>query len=123
MNIISLAWTTDVFLANAKNVTRRYWKPSHAKKFKEGDIVQAYDKIPLHGGKNIGCIKITKKPYLQPTGNMTENDYAREGFLWMEQQGKKIKGEHPRTFFEKWRNQNDTVWVVEFEKTSCPINK
>ena len=48
---ISFAWTTKPFLANAKNVTRRYWKDSHVKQFTIGAIVDAYDKLPYRGGK------------------------------------------------------------------------
>ena len=114
--IISFAWTTDSFLANAKDMTRRYWKDSHARKFKEGTIVDAYDKLPYRGGEKIGKIKIVKRPYQQRTGEMTEVDYKREGLLWMEQNNVTINGQKPRDFFEKWKKKNDLVWVVEFKK-------
>lgn len=113
---ISFAWTTEPFLADVKIVTRRYWKFNHAYKFKKGMIVDAYDKLPYKGGKKIGKIKITKKPYQSYTGRMTEKDYTLEGLYWMEVNNKKIKGEKPRVFFEKWKRKNDLVWVVEFEK-------
>lgn len=123
MKLISFAYTTDVFNApdGNKTVTRRYWKESHAQKFKEGDIVQAFDKIPKYGGERVGCIRILRRPYRQKTSMMTEADYIREGFAWMEVKGKKIQGKHPREFFDEWRQKNDTVWVVEFEKIPCPM--
>ena len=113
---ISFSWTTAPFLAGAKTMTRRYWKDSHAKKFKVGTIVDAYDKLPYRGGKKIGTIKITKKPYQQKTRLMLMHDYIREGLLWMHQNNKKIQGKTPDEFFNKWKEKNDTVWVVEFKK-------
>lgn len=113
---ISFAWTTDPFLADAKFVTRRYWKDIHAKKFDEGIKVDAYDKLPYRGGKKIGEIRIEKKPYQQRTMWMTEMDYYLEGLLWMEHNNKTINGQKPRDFFEKWKEKNDLVWVVEFER-------
>ena len=113
---ISFAWTTTPFLADVKDVTRRYWKDIHAKKFNEGMIVNAYDKLPYRGGNKIGEIKITKKPYQQRTGDMDETDYRREGLFWMAMHGETIHGEKPRKFFDDWKEKDDLVWVVEFEK-------
>jgi len=113
---ISFAWTSEPFLANSKVVTRRYWKDSHAKKFKKGMIVDVYDKLPFRGGKKIGEIKLTKNPYQLNTMWMTEMDYYLEGLLWMEYNNKTINGQKPRDFFERWKDKQDLVWVVEFEK-------
>ena len=113
---ISFAWTAKAFLVGEKTKSRRYWKDSHAKKFNVGDIVDAYDKIPLHGGKKIGTIRLINKPFQQRTSKMTEDDYEREGLLWMEQQGLKINGKKPREFFDEWKKKDDLVWVVEFQK-------
>lgn len=114
--IISFSWTKDSFLANAKDMTRRYWKDSHAEKFNKDDIVDAYDKIPLHGGKKIGTIRLINKPFQQRTSKMTEDDYEREGLLWMEQHDLKINGKKPKEFFDEWKRKDDLVWVVEFQK-------
>ena len=113
---ISFSWTTKPFLADAKDVTRRYWKESHAKKFKTGMIVDAYDKLPYKGGQKIGSIRITKEPFQQYTGMMTELDYKREGLSYMETSGITINGKKPRKFFDDWKEKNDLVWVVEFQK-------
>lgn len=113
---ISFAWTSEVFLANQKDMTRRYWKEVHAKKFDVGIVVTALDKLPYRGGKKIGEIEIVKRPYQQKTGLMTEVDYRREGLLWMEQNNKTIRGTKPRKFFDGWKEKNDLVWVVEFKK-------
>lgn len=114
--LISFAWTRGPFLADIKTVTRRHWRNSYAHKFQEGMIVDAYDKLPYRGGVIIGQIRLTKQPYLQRTGLMTEEDYVREGLQWMEDNKKKVKGEHPRKFFDDWKKKDDLVWVVEFEK-------
>jgi len=113
---VSFAWTIKPFLANAKDMTRRYWKTVHAERFAPDMIVNAFDKLPYAHGKKIGEIKITKKPYQQRTGLMTELDYKREGLLWMEQNNISIHGEKPRTFFEDWKKKDDLVWVLEFER-------
>jgi len=113
---ISFAWTTDPFLADAKDMTRRYWTIRHAMFFRKGMIVDAYDRLPHRKGKKIGEIKILKKPYPQPTGQMTEEDFKREGLEWMQKNNQKIKGQDARAFFEEWKQKNDTVWVLEFEK-------
>ena len=118
---ISFAWTTEPFLANAKNVTRRYWKESHAKKFKEGMIVDAFDKLPYRGGKKIGEIKIINVPYKQSTLFMDEVDFQCEGLQWMEMNSKTINGKKPRDFFNDWKEKADLVWVVEFEKLNTNI--
>jgi hypothetical protein len=111
---ISFGWTSEPFLANAKTVTRRYWKTSHALKFRKGMFVDAYDKLPYSGGKKIGTIRLEKDPFLQRTFWMTEKDYRDEGFLWMEQNYRSIQGKQPRAFFEDWKKQNDYVWVIRF---------
>ena len=53
---------------------------------------------------------------------MTEEDYKREGLLWMEQNNVSIHGKKPRPFFEEWKEKDDLVWVVEFEKIDTNIS-
>jgi hypothetical protein len=116
MKWISFAWTTDAFLADVKDMTRRYWKDSYAKLLKPLQFLTAMDKAPYAHGKQIGVIIITNR-FQQKTGQMTELDYEREGLLWMEKKDLKIKGQHPREFFEEWKQKDDVVWVLEFKKT------
>jgi len=120
---ISFAWTADAFTTYNKDMSRRYWKKDHALKFKPNMIVDAMDRLPHRGGKRIGEIKIIKRPWQQPTGQMTEIDYRREGLLWMEQQGMLIKGQKPRVFFEEWKEKDEVVWVVEFETLFTRFDK
>lgn len=114
---ISFAYTLEAFLADVKDETRRYWKDSYAKSFMATEILIAMDRHQYAHGKKIGEIIIKELPYQQRTGQMTELDYGREGLLWMEKNDLKIKGKHPRDFFEEWKQKNDLVWVVEFSKT------
>ena len=127
---ISFGWTWPA-LGHGKVVTRRYWKASHAKKFKAGLIVEAWDKVPYAKGKKIGKIRITRDAFQQRTGVMTIADYVDEGFQFFDDNQHLI----PRTkssplskiienneapcpcavFFRDWREKNDLVWVVKFE--------
>ncbi|MBE3122058.1 MAG: hypothetical protein IMZ58_07635 [Thermoplasmata archaeon] len=113
---ISFAWTTDAFLANVKDMTRRYWKDSYAKSIQHLQFMIAMDKMPYAHGKPIGQIIVHEK-YQQRTSQLTELDYEREGLLWMEKNNLKIKGQHPREFFDEWKKKDDLVWVLEFSKT------
>lgn len=120
--LISFAWTIEPFLANRKNVTRRYWKDSHAKKFKKGMIIDAFDKLPYRGGKKIGEIKLTKDPYQQRTSEMKTHDFIQEGLYWMFENNKTIHGKDVETFFSDWIKKDDLVWVIEFEKINTNIS-
>ena len=64
MRIISFAWTTPALLAGAKTVTRRDWKGRHGMAFHEGDFVQAWDRSPRVGGKQVATIQLTESPYV-----------------------------------------------------------
>lgn len=79
---ISFAWTTPALLARAKSATRRMWAPSHAAKFRAGQIVDAYDRSPRLGGRRVATIRIARDPWKQRTGLMDDVvDYEREGIL------------------------------------------
>jgi uncharacterized protein YqfB (UPF0267 family) len=56
--IISFPWTTQALLDGKKTVTRRDWPELHAKKFRVGAIVTAYDKQPCWGGRPMARIQI-----------------------------------------------------------------
>lgn len=60
------------------------WKPSHMenwqKWFDRGHKVHdAYDKIPIAGGKRIAQIKLTERPYWETLSNMPTGDLKKEG--------------------------------------------
>lgn len=112
---ISFAKTTDAVLIGRKKRTRREWVLSHARKFREGQSVDAYNKNPRNGGVKIATIKLTRTPYPQGTRSMTMEDYELEGFAWMTEQGLEYAGMEPLLFFHRWREKNVKLWVVEFE--------
>jgi len=82
MKIISFAWTTEALLSGKKIVTRRFWKATHARKFKDGDLVAAYDRNPYNGGKQVAVIRIISTPYRERLKHMTDAEERLEGGLW-----------------------------------------
>lgn len=80
---ISFGYTKDEILAGIKECTRRDWKDSHAAKFikaYEQDLkIRAIDKDRRAGGKQIGWVTLTQRPYQQHIGAMTEADLKAEG--------------------------------------------
>ncbi len=113
--IVSFAWTTDSFLAGRKTRTRRDWKDSYAEMFKPGYFVQAWDRQPRFGGKKIGEIVIVKV-WKQNTSQLTEEDYEKEGFAYMEEKGIKMWGKPARQAFDDWKKETKDMWVVDFRK-------
>lgn len=111
--IISFAWTTDALLAGAKTCTRRSWSSVHARVFHGWQVVEAWDKLPYAGGHHVADIVLIEAPYL--SAEYPEGDYEREGLAWMEKQGRLIKGQSPRVFWEEWRAKAPSLWVVRFE--------
>lgn len=111
--IISFAWTTRALLAGEKTVTRRRWTPSHARKFRAGQLVDAWDKLPrVRGSKKVATIRLTRDPFLERTSKMTVASYHREGLPWLHEHGVDIP---EALWFEHWRNADEEVYVVEFE--------
>jgi len=120
MLYISFVWTCAAFTAGVKNRTRRNWNDNYAQRFIKAyynqGVIGALDKNFRFGGKQVGSLKLTEAPFQQLTGKMSESDYQAEGLAWMEQQGIKIRGLHPREFFLNWQQANEMVWVVTFTK-------
>lgn len=84
MAIISFSLTEDALLSGRKTVTRRTWKPSHMQNwqtwFDEGRRTHdAYNKIPIAGGKRIARIHLTERPYWEKLSEMPESDLEKEG--------------------------------------------
>jgi len=114
MKIISFAWTTPALLAGEKTRTRRNWSDKYAKRFKVGDLIQAYDRQPRFKGKRVAIIKILniKKENISL---MPNKDYKKEGFAYLEKINKKIFGENPKMAFQEWRKEGGKYWVIDFE--------
>lgn len=106
---ISFGKTADRLLS--KSVTRRNWKDSHAQKFirafEQNRQVAALDRDRRYGGKLIGWLTLTAKPYQERLTDMPDTDIALEGFPEL------TKGEFISRFFESDRNQ--VVWVIRFK--------
>lgn len=118
MKIISFAWITPAVQALRKRKTRRSWNDRYARSFHEGDLVQAYDRGPRVGGKRIGIIRLLLDPYQQRTSEMSFREFEDEGLKYLEEQGVRIQDMTPMDFFLWWREQDELVWVIEFEVVS-----
>ncbi|MEE9356541.1 MAG: hypothetical protein V3U75_13200 [Methylococcaceae bacterium] len=105
MKIISFAWTTEALRTGKKTVTRRFWSDSYAKQFKEGDLVQAYDRSPRFKGKQIAIIRLTQAPYKEPLSLMTDEEEKAEGGLWGSAEA----------FIEAMGGPDKVPWVIRFE--------
>lgn len=114
MMIMAFQHTTPAMLAGRKSRTRRELKEAHAKKFYVGMICAAYDKSPRVGGKKVAEIRITgiKK---EDISLMPSEDYEKEGFAYLEEQGLIIWGKHPLNAFQDWRDAGGEYTVVDFE--------
>jgi len=112
---ISFAWTTDAVILEKKWRTRRNWARSHAMKFREGQVVDFWDKSPRIHGQNMGQIKLLSSPYLQRAGKMTDEDYDAEGLEWMQKNYILIGDEQAKDFFERWKKENLLLYVIEFK--------
>jgi hypothetical protein len=89
--IITFAWTTKVFLAGTKTVTRRSWSDrTFAQWCKAWDqrrlVHAAWDKSPRCGGQKVGSFILTARPYRERLGDFPEYDLAAEGGLWSSMQ-------------------------------------
>lgn len=85
--ILSFAWTTQAFLGGRKTVTRRSWAPrtmaAWQRAWDEGRLEHdAADKVLFAGGKRIGKIRLTCRPYWERLADMPESDLEAEGGLW-----------------------------------------
>jgi len=113
MKIISFAWTADNIRNHTKTVTRRWWTTRHARKFKAGDLVAAYDKLPMAGGKKIAIIRITRDAYKQPLRQMPIEHVRREGIPGVETVEQFIEA-----ILRLSRGRapiDEAPWVIEFE--------
>ncbi len=88
--IISFGHTTDALVAEEKTVTRRTWTPGHARMFRDGQLVDAYDKSPRVHGKKVAVIRIVREPYREIFAEFPAADVASEGFAWMARTGREM---------------------------------
>lgn len=119
MRHISMAWTTAAFKARRKSVTRREWDDNYAKSFKAGEILTVYDRQARFGGKKIGTMRLTQKPYKESEASMPDEDYEAEGFAYLdehpEEKPKLWQGVNLHKKFENDRLMELECWVIRFE--------
>lgn len=122
--IITFRDTHHALVAGDKTVTRRDWKRSYANRFRQGEILQAYDKTQRAGGRKIGDIQLTAYPALEPNRKITDEDYILEGFNYYQDHlghfmydnsGFRVPKYTYRTEFDKWRKSDGAMWVVRFK--------
>lgn len=112
MAIISFAKTVDEFLSGKKTCTRRRWNLKHLKMWQNlydtGKLIHdAYDKNPRNGGKKIGQLRLTARPYLEQLFQMPLEDLENEGGTCKtRKEFYKFIGMEP----------DQTVTVIRFEK-------
>lgn len=84
MAIITFTVTTREFLAGQKSVTRRDWKDRHRQRWQgwwdAGRLEhEAWDRLPIAGGRRIGRFRLTCRPYRERLVDMPLSDLAAEG--------------------------------------------
>ena len=116
---IAFGVTTKALLAGRKTRTTRDWSADYALRYRQGDLVAAWDK--LNGGHPVGHIRISRQPYKQKGSEMPESAYEREGFAYLDRSRPlpTPKGVRPgmpfwRALFERWRREDKEQWVIEF---------
>jgi hypothetical protein len=75
---VSFAMTSEAYDDRSKTETRRFWKDSHAAKFKPGVEFMGIDKDFRAGGKRMHAARVVlcKKERL---ANMSQDSFEREG--------------------------------------------
>lgn len=116
MKIISFGKTTPALLAGEKTVTRRDWAQKHARMFHAGEVVQAWSQTPrVPGAERVATIRLTEAPTLQWTRTLPAEDFAAEGFAYMEREGLLLDGVPVREVWANWQRWPQLLYVVRFE--------
>jgi uncharacterized protein YqfB (UPF0267 family) len=119
--IITFREFTEPLLMGIKTVTRRDWVDSHARKFREGTTIQAYDKSPRNQGKQVATL-IVMSLTSERTGRMTVSDWEAEGFRYLWETY--LREDYSPKAFEAWRRADQPLWVVRFEMVeSVPVDE
>lgn len=112
MAILSFSLTSKKFLEGKKTVTRRDWSQKHYRMWvglweKDKLVHDAWDNIPIAGGKRIGRFKLTSRPYKEQLKDMPPQDLEAEGGMCSTLEDfYELIGKSPEEF----------VTVVRFEK-------
>jgi hypothetical protein len=114
---ISMSYVSPAIVAKRKTETRRRWTPEYARRFKKGDILDAYSHAPRYGGVKIATIRLEANPYREKMSiNNTEDKFMRlyeaEGFAYMDEPE---EGFPLVDLLSKWVALGEELWVVPFE--------
>ena len=116
MKVMSFAWTPPARLAGEKTVTRREWSEKFAARFHEGDLIQAWNRQPrFKGAQRVATIRLTADPYPERLRDIPDEDWEGEGFAYLTAIGATVNKFTPRDFWEHWKTQDDSLYVVRFE--------
>ena len=75
---VSFAMTSEAFADRSKTETRRFWKESHAQKFRPGVQFMGLTKDFRAGGERMHVAEVVAC-YQQPLGDMSEDAFIAEG--------------------------------------------
>jgi len=112
--IISMAHVTPAFAARRKSETRRFWKPSHAKRFQAGQVCDAWSASPRNVSADpelLGTFEVLEPPFEQPLGDCDFRAiYEPEGFGYMDD-------EHQSLLLATlwWTLSGETPYVLRFK--------
>lgn len=112
MAIITFALTQDEFIQGNKTVTRRSWADKHFEMWArlwdmDRRVHDAWDRVPIAGGRKIGTIELTARPYKEKLSDMPQSDLIAEG-------GMCSSIEEFCTFIGK--SHDESVAVIRFRK-------
>jgi hypothetical protein len=107
---ISFANTIEPFKKGIQTVTRRYWNDKYAEGFwnvacENGGLAIACSRSQQWGGKRIGLIRVTKKPYRQKLEYITDADEIKSGHMWG----------NAKDYISFLGGPELEPWVIEFE--------
>lgn len=111
---ISFGWTTPAMHAQQKNCTRRNWARRYAAMFDAGQVCIWADTVSFADEKPQGRIRLLEKPYQESTADISESDWEAEGFAYLASIGADVDGQLPRQFWDNWKANPVTLWVVRF---------
>jgi hypothetical protein len=115
--IIAFAYTTPALLAGAKTVTRRRWAERHARIFREGTRVDAWDRSPrIKIARRVATIRVLEEPRLERSDMVVLADWYLEGLEYLRAHGatdaEKALAER---IWNGWVNHPHWLYVIRFE--------
>jgi hypothetical protein len=103
---ISFAMTSDAFADGTKTETRRFWKPTHAAKFKPGVVFMGITKDFRSGGVRMHTARVVEC-YRERLGDMSGYSFSAEGGTryWPNR----------AAYIEMMGGPHNVPWVLRFE--------